>query len=88
MSKHIFDPAVLARLADTVYSGTKLGKNLGGAKQQQLIRKEVQQISAPPTSTSTAEISNGGSTGLRLLASGRGGWSPPSPTAGSVLGSF
>jgi len=63
---------------------TKLGKKLGGAKQRQLARKEVQQISAPPTCTSTAEISDGGSTGLRLLASGRGGWSPPSPTAGSV----
>ena len=68
----------------TSYPGTKLGKNLGGAKQRQLERKEVQQILAPPTCTSTAKILDDGSMGLRLLASGRGGWSPPSPTAGSV----
>ena len=54
------------------WSGTKLGKNLGEAKQRQLARKKVQQISTPPTCTSTTEISDDGSTGLRLLTSGRG----------------
>jgi len=54
-------------------AGTKLGKKLGGAKQRQLVRKKVQQISAPPTCTSTTEILHGGSMGLHLLASGRGG---------------
>ena len=65
--------------------GTKLGKNLGGAKQRQLARKEVQQISVPPTCTSTTEISDGGSTGLHLLASGRGGWSPLAPPLAPCL---
>ena len=46
-------------------------KILGGVKQRQLARKDVQQISAPPTCTSTAEISDDDSMGLRLLASGR-----------------
>ena len=66
-------------------TGTKLGKNLGGAEQRQLARKVVQQISAPPTSTSTAEISGDGSTGLRLLASGRGAGAPLAPPLAPCL---
>ena len=60
----------------TYWPGTKLEKNLGGAKQRQLARKEVQQISAPPTYTSTVKISYDSFTGLRLLASGRGAGAP------------
>ena len=66
-------------------AGTKLGKNLGGAKQRQLARKEVQQISAPPTCTSTTKISDSGSTGLRLLASGRGAGAPLAPPLAPCL---